>query len=296
MKPIKNWILGGLLAVMLTATASAHSYVERVTNPYFDGDYATTLAKITPLAEAGDADAQYWLGDMYDWGRGVATSDLEARKWYRRAAKAGHAKAQYRLGQIYQNGWGVGEPDVVEAEKWFRLAAEAGHTDAQYELKKNTELVSIQRAAEAGSVEAQHALGFMYEYGEGVAQDDAEAAKWYRLAAEAGRIDAQHSLGYMYDEGIGVAEDDAEAVKWFRRAAEQGHTSSQNNLGFMYFSGEGVEQDVRLAYMWFVLAASQGNNTAKENLDVVAEDMTPEQIAEAKEIAEKCLAQDYKGC
>ena len=60
MKPIKNWILGVALAVMLTATALADYQKGR--NAYLDGDYATALAELAPLAEAGDADTQYKLG------------------------------------------------------------------------------------------------------------------------------------------------------------------------------------------------------------------------------------------
>jgi TPR repeat protein len=48
---------------------------------------------------------------------------------------------------------------------------------------------------------------------------------------------ALDNLGFMYDEGLGVAEDDAEAVRWFRLAAEQGYAWAQNNLGRMYYSG-----------------------------------------------------------
>jgi TPR repeat protein len=62
----------------------------------------------------------------------------------------------------------------------------------------------------------------MYAEGTGVAQDDAEAAKWYRKAAEQGFASAQNSLGTMYDAGKGVRLDDAEAVKWYSKSAQQG--------------------------------------------------------------------------
>ena len=48
-----------------------------------------------------------------------------------------------------------------------------------------------------------------------MAQDDAEAVKWFRLAAEQGFATGQFHLGLMYENGRGVAQDDAEAVKWF---------------------------------------------------------------------------------
>ena len=51
--------------------------------------------------------------------------------------------------------------------------------------------------AEAGDAELQFSLGVMYEHGEGVRQDYAEAVRWYRKAAEQGDSDAQHNLGGM---------------------------------------------------------------------------------------------------
>jgi hypothetical protein len=45
--------------------------------------------------------------------------------------------------------------------------------------------------------------------------------------AKGGDADAQFNLGVMYDNGEGVPEDDAEAVKWYRRAAEQGFAEAQ---------------------------------------------------------------------
>jgi len=63
--------------------------------------------------------------------------------------------------------------------------------------------------AEQGIAKAQSNLGSMYEYGEGVPQDDKEAARWYRLAAEQGYAKAQSSLGLMYEYGEGVPQDDA---------------------------------------------------------------------------------------
>jgi TPR repeat protein len=60
---------------------------------------------------------------------------------------------------------------------------------------------------------AQYDLGWKYDNGEGVPQDDAEAVKWYRRAAEQGLADAQVSLGQMYADGKGVLKDDTEAAK-----------------------------------------------------------------------------------
>jgi TPR repeat protein len=53
----------------------------------------------------------------------------------------------------------------------------------------------------------------------------------------------------MYETGQGVPQDYAEAVKWCRMAVEQGHARAQNNLGIMYGTGRGVPQDYVLAQM-----------------------------------------------
>ena len=47
----------------------------------------------------------------------------------------------------------------------------------------------------------------------------------------------------MYDTGVGVAQDAAEAVRWFRLVAEQGDALAQFDLGVMYATGGGVPQD-----------------------------------------------------
>ena len=89
-------------------------------------DYQTAFKLWLPLAEQGDADAQYNLGLMYDNGRGVKQDDFEAVKWYRKAAEQGYADAQFNLGNMYANGRGVKQDDF-EAVKWYRQAAEQGY-------------------------------------------------------------------------------------------------------------------------------------------------------------------------
>ena len=65
---------------------------------YNDGDYATAFKLIKPLAEQGDAEAQYNLGQMYQYGEGVRKDAKEAARWYRMAANKHHTQAQYALG------------------------------------------------------------------------------------------------------------------------------------------------------------------------------------------------------
>jgi hypothetical protein len=140
-------------------------------------------------------------------------------------------------------------------------------------------------AAEQGNAEEQTNLGIMYDSGQGVPQDHAEAVRWYRLAAEQGDARAQTRLGIMYENGQGVPQDYAEAVRWYRLAAEQGDARAQYSLGIMYDNGQGVPQDYVMAHMWANLAAAQGNALASKNRGITASKMTSAQIAEAQRLA-----------
>ena len=124
-------------------------------------------------------------------------------------------------------------------------------------LSAQDDLDTVRQAAEQGDATAQFNLGNMYATGEGVPQDDPEAARWFRLAAEQGLASAQFNLGVMCANGEGVPKDNAEAVRWYRLAAEQGLANAQFMLGNMYASGRGVLEDDAEAVRWYRLAAEQ---------------------------------------
>ncbi len=92
---------------------------------YESGDFATALGEFRPLAEQGDADAQYNLGVMYEKGRGVPQDDKIALKWFTLSAEQGYARAQNNLGVMYYNGEGVIK-DNVYAHMWGNIAASNG--------------------------------------------------------------------------------------------------------------------------------------------------------------------------
>lgn len=128
------------------------------------------------------------------------------------------------------------------------------------------EVAFLRANPQEGSAQAQYNLGVMYDYGEGVEQNDEEAARWFRLAAEQGYANAQYNLGVSYSIGQGVPENFAEAVDWFRLAAEQGLASAQYALGTMYDVGGGVPQDYDEAIRWYRLAAEEGIALAQLHL------------------------------
>ena len=112
------------------------------------GDYATAIREWRPLAEQGDAKAQYNLGVMYKKGMGVAQDYGQAVKWYRRAAEQGYAEAQNNLGVMYGNGRGVVE-DYVTAHMWGNIARANGNDIADELLDDLEQLMSKDQIARA---------------------------------------------------------------------------------------------------------------------------------------------------
>jgi TPR repeat protein len=86
------------------------------------GDFATNLREWTPLAEQGDAVAQFNLGVMYNQGQGVPQDNKTAVKWYKLAAEQGDADAQLNLGVMY-----AVPKDYVYAHMWGEIAASNGN-------------------------------------------------------------------------------------------------------------------------------------------------------------------------
>jgi cell division septation protein DedD len=116
-------------AALLLAT-SALAGVKEGVDAWQAGNYGTAVKEWRPLADQGDADAQFNLGQAYKLGRGVPAQDLQAALgWYRKAAQQGHPGAQALVGLIlFQNG------DRAGAVPWLRKAADAGDPRAQYVL------------------------------------------------------------------------------------------------------------------------------------------------------------------
>ncbi len=104
---------------------------------------------------------------------------------------------------------------------------------------------------------------------------------------EQGDARAQLLLGSLYDTGQGVPEDDAEAVRWYRLAAEQGHPKAQLNVALQHILGEGVPVDHVRAYAWLELGAAGGDPDAGNVRDNLAVAMSPEQISQAQTLAQE---------
>jgi uncharacterized protein len=128
------------------------------------------------------------------------------------------------------------------------------------------------------------------EYGKAMAE--------FQPLAESGNPNAQYYMGFMIHHGYGVKRNEAEAAKWFRMAANQGEWQSQYYLGVLYEKGAGMQQDLATAHMWLSLAAVNPGTTfrdslhTKEAIGKLEHKMKPEQIAQAKDMAKNWKPQN----
>ena len=113
------------LAITVAAPALAPKTVRDGIEAWQHADYAAAVAIWRPLAEKGDADAAFNLGQAYRLGRGVAVDLALAQKWLQKAASAGHLDAETTLGLLL---FDSGSRD--QAMQWLKKAAERGEPRA----------------------------------------------------------------------------------------------------------------------------------------------------------------------
>jgi clan AA aspartic protease (TIGR02281 family) len=176
------WLIVAVFIVNAVAGAS-----EEGVHAYNRGDYATAMRNLRPLAERGDANAQAFVGFMYQGGHGVRRSSAQAALWYRRAADQGLAVAQSSLGTMYFLGDDVPQ-NYADAIKWWL------------------------KAAAQGDAAAQLGLGTIYKEGHGVPQNYILAYMWFTSASQipgwegTGKHDLDEILPHMAPSQIAEAQ------------------------------------------------------------------------------------------
>ena len=121
--------------------------------------------------------------------------------------------------------------------------------------------------------------------------------EWKAFAETGGDAAAQYHLGWMYNTGTWLEQDQKEAVKWYHKSAEQGNGFAQFTLAFIYDAGLGVKQDNVTAYAWYNFAAAHEDENGK-TLDKfrsrLSKEMTPEQITKAEELVKEMVKKNPK--
>lgn len=171
-------------------------------------------------------EAQFYLGNLFEEGRGIKKDEKNAAKLYQTAADKHHVPAMLKLAKMYSEGHAAIRKDGTKESDpfFFSLVREN-------EIKKANDLFS--QAANLGDPHAQYVVGKMDEK-----VNIRTAMSWYRNSAKQGYAPAQYELGVMYAIGNPVPQNEIKALNWFRKAAEQGNTNALHTLGAMYKEGK----------------------------------------------------------
>lgn len=187
---MRDFLRGGLFALGMSMAAAGQSLAEE--SLWLDLPWHERVGPgwYERLAERGDAEAQYRLGQLYEEGIGIEPDPDLALRWYRAAASQGHLQAQWRLAQALKS------EDPVAAADWYRSAAEGGHAPAAFNL------------------------AVMLENAQGVELDLEAAAGLYELAYAGGVAEAALNRGLL--ELKRPAKDEVTALAWLLRARAAG--------------------------------------------------------------------------
>lgn len=280
-------------------------------------DAALALKWFRKAADQGDATAENELGVMYRMGDGVEADKVEAVRWYHKAAKQGNANAMFNLGASYYNGDGVDVSDFT-SYVWFFLSREAGDAEAEDALRRS----ESERGVRRGDV--FEAIGKMYEAGEELQKDSAQALQWFRRAADLGletasvRVasvllmsgrpltqeestevrrrcesvanrygPAAYCMAAIYRRGLGVTKDPVQSGKWLSRSADMGFSRAVLELGEAYWKGDGVKQNLEKAYMLIWIAYNAVVPGADQDEQKLREEMSAKQVKKAQEKAQE---------
>ena len=238
---------------------------------YQSGDFAAARHMLTPMAEAGDAEAADTLYHIYRYGKGTDIDYGQALAWGRKGAAEGSADAEDGVADAYALGLGVPQ-DITQGEQW------------------------LQKAAADGSAEAELWLAKRYLEGSGVERDEKRGLAYLHAAAGQGSARALTALGDLASLGAdGVPEDGVAAEHWYELAAQQGETLAEEALYSLYSPPSIMMSLPRMrppadpvtAAMWEVLATTTGCNKGKQLSPTLPDlaQLSPTDLAKAKQLA-----------
>ena len=251
-----------------------------------DQDHETAFALYTRSADQSFPYASFELGKMLREGIGCVKNQQDSDRRFKEAflgfvsleEQSHDDKLQYRLGWMLLNGVGT-DKDEPRAKEYFDKAASVGNPFACYQLAKlilsdekappqdvEKALGYLRKAVEAENPYAAYFLGKLYEKGQHVPQNIAEAMWLYTLSAGQDNDFAAYRFGKLYLGGEGVLKDVESAIRWLTFAADRKNQFAEYALGVLYFKGEDVPKDVPKALDYLKRSAGQDNQFAQYRL------------------------------
>ncbi len=200
-------VIAGAVIATSTVSAEDQNFVNRA------------YTSVTKLAQQGNPNALFSLGEMNYLGIGQKKNYKMAVEYFSQAANKGHTKAAFNLGSMYYGGNGV-DKSIETALKWFTKAAE------QDDAKSMLYLASIY---------------------ENDLSEHSKAFRWYSKAAALGYPQAQFATALLYESGKGVKKSMKKAILFYEKASDQAHAQAQYNLANIYLNGNTIQKDEKMA-------------------------------------------------
>lgn len=257
-----RWLLV-ICAIALPCVARAG--VAEGVNAFNAGRHADARRELVTPAEAGDAQAMAYMGEMLMRGLGGTRDELKARDYITRAHAADNVRATFLLGTMHLSGNLVAR-DEEKGAGLIRQAADKGESAAQFRIglwlangtqgyakDEDSALAWFKLAADQKNAAAMNAMGNYSEFGRaGIVRDYLLALDWYKKSGNLGNVAGMSNAGRLYALGRGVSADGTEALRWLRRAAAVNHYDAFRWIASVYeFGRGGVAKNPLLAYAWY---------------------------------------------
>ncbi|MFI8648063.1 tetratricopeptide repeat protein [Pseudomonas iridis] len=302
---IKKLFFGVLASVIFCSSAAAELTASQKTAKdsgialFRQSDWYDSQPPLNIAAEAGDSEAQYYLGEAIRLSNRYTTA--EAQKWYEAAAEQGSLYAMLRLSNEEDLCGAMGTCSGKTAAEWREQVlekagerAEKGDTEAMTVLFTAGQGLSwLEKASEAGDSYAQQLLASVYKSGGGwffiPGSREKAIARWFKSSSEGGNPRGMFFYAnYLFDNN----GDMKEIAHWIRQAAESGHIDSVSTYAGKLSRPNnelGVEFNLKEAYGFNLLLSRIKSGTAprdaKRNIPELEKRMTPEEIKEGIEFA-----------
>lgn len=278
--------LSRCLSLPSNANAAVAEYCQGIRAAEQQQNQSAAFQHYLRSAQMGYALAQAVVGAAYRSGWSVPVNLSQSVYWYQKAVAQGNDAAELDLGLMYANGIGVTK-DLAKARQLIQASASQGNSAAQKDLAnlgstgmKTTPGADLWsqaqarynsgdhaggarltlQAAQAGNPTATYEMGYLYENGDGVQKNMAEAARWYMKGAGMGECRSEAALGALYEAGNQVADNWITAAQWYQKSAAQSCGAGESRLGRAYEYGIGVPVNLDAAITWYDKAAAQGDS------------------------------------
>lgn len=224
---------------------------------FSNSEYNSSIPYLRLAASREVPDAYYYLGNCYNYGRGVKVDLDSARYFYQKAIGMGFAEAEAALNYIDNHGPIYDAAKDTVAASYVKAALECsarGDTAAM--------LANLKHSIYEGSIIANTHLGLYYMGLSNSFPDQKKSFNLFKTAARYGEPLAQYYLGVHYQYGLGTEPDNGKAVEYYYKSLDQGCMEAVSRLAACIKDGVGISKNVNQALSMMKFAAASGDTAA----------------------------------